>query len=243
MVAAPERKVIAIDTYYYSRPGRRHRERGEQNQDAVLTAENEKFRIFAMADGVSACKNGGSGARTAAAAGCDFLLRLGSEDREIPPQKTAALLMEEILYQLRAQSQREGAPLASYASTLTVCKMEKGPSPAVQICHLGDSGLLLCDGRKQRHLSMLPRQACHTTTPGAERTMLVASRKLLPGQHLCLCSDGFLELLKDPQWRGPVKEALYRADPEALRQQIDGADPEDDCTFLLISREAGWRNG
>lgn len=48
--------------------GKRHTEAGLDNQDVVMSAENDRYTVIALADGVSTCKESKKGAYTACGA-------------------------------------------------------------------------------------------------------------------------------------------------------------------------------
>lgn len=223
--------MIRIKIYHNCRPGR-----SQKSRDAVFTAENEHDTVFSLATGNEA------GAEAAARAAGTFLLRIAAEAREFDPRKTAALLAEEVQYQLKAQAAVAGAPSLDCAA-LTVCTADRGTPPTVQICRLGNDPALLADAAQCICLPPDRGAAGRISDPDAAKKMHISLVRLQPGQHLWLCSGGAVELLKDPGRKPALEQALGSGDLPRLDQLVSQTDPAEDCTFLLILPGAGEPEG
>ncbi len=228
----------------FSKTGGLHRDRREENQDAVLSGESGRFLALALADGMSSCRAAEAGAHTACRVAVDLLLAHGSRFLTFSGHKTAALLLTQILSELAALAGGDGMALEDYSSTLACVLLDKEAGRAVH-CNVGDS-LILAAGEHGCRVVAMPDSrrdgCCATTTAGAAGQARAGSFDTGAYHSILLCSDGAWRLMYEKNRLYPaVRRLLLRGDYGGLGGYLDNQDCRDDCTFLSFEKERKQR--
>lgn len=216
----------------YQKTGSHHLDRGEPCQDRFCVREDDAHLVLALADGASACARSRTGARIASETGSEYVLRYGTQLTQCPPEKAAALLLEEVCYHLRRQAVEDERDISEYASTLLICRLNKNTGELL-VFSLGDDTLFLL-GEGKLIPAVTPRRrwgGCPlTVTEDASRAMTVRELRLAPKEMLMMCTDGFTGLF--PQAGETLRESMRQCDFEQIKAAIDGMENKDDCSFL-----------
>lgn len=230
---------ISLQYHYYQKTGAYHIATGAACQDAFLNTENEIYYLIALADGVSACKYGKTGAEKAVDALWDFIQAEGDNIFLYSQQKLTYLLIEHIMYYLELTAARENTHIKEYSSTLVFACIEKKTGRTI-VGNLGDGSIF---GFMQNALTQLSALARYTGTPFvttskyASKAMTVQYHDLSLGDCILLGSDGFSHGVRGI--RGGeihISEALKKFDFRELDGFLEVYPESDDCTYAAVRR-------
>lgn len=230
----------------YQKTGAYHLAAGIPCQDAVLAMEDSEYAMIALADGVSACQFGKTGAETAVKALWDYIQLERENVFLYAPQKLSYLLLEHVLYYLELASVSETADIKEFSSTLAFACMEKKTGRTVA-GNLGDGGILGAVQSQFERLSVPKGQRDQpfvTTSKFANKAMMIRYDALSLGDCILLGSDGFLHALRAIANRGiQISEVLENFAFSELDRYLEEYPEPDDCTYAAMqySREKAER--
>ena len=224
-----------MSIHQFTKTGTYHKRIQTENQDCVRFCEGEAFRAIMLADGASSAS---MMARESAVLACEAAAQIidteGIDFFRSRPDRIAYLLSEHILYRLE-RALASGQSLSDYGSTFAMAFTEKADGRTVLI-NLGD-GAVMSAGKESPRLLMPPvkhrGKTCLTTTEGVCKAVNVTLTQTKPGEHIILCSDGFLSVLV----RGGLSAAICLFDPRELNRLLLLAEPEDDCSYISMQDE------
>ena len=187
-----------------------------------------------LADGATACEKGLEGARLSCQAMAQVIEQEGTVFFNYPKEKIAYLLTEQILYCIEC-NKHEAYDLKEYGSTFALVFMEKKTGRTVLV-NLGDGAIITADGENNYSFLLRPKRyrgnPCLTTTKGAERAIEVSVVNVSLGNMLLLCTDGFLEMLKNDD----VVDRLNNSDFDGLNRVLLSKENSDDCSYISFTR-------
>lgn len=219
----------------FSKTGSYHRELGQDNQDYLYSIEGKDYIAIMIADGATACAMGLEGAKLSCHAIADVIEYEGSVFFNYPKEKIAYLLTEQILYYIEC-NKRDTCDLKEYGSTFALVFLEKKSGRTVLV-NLGDGAVLSVDEENEYSYLMRPKRyrgnPCLTTTKGAQKAMDIDVVNIPLGNTLFLCTDGFLEMLKNDA----VVDRLKNSDYDALNGILFLKDNNDDCSYISFTRK------
>ena len=228
----------------YTAAGRRHRQLGQQGQDALTQREKGTLSVIVLADGVSTCLYGGEGARCCADAAAELLMQKGRalfncEDREM-----AEFITAHVVYKQRLLAKQQGHPAEEYASTLAAVCYDRRAEKLLY-CSLGDS-LILAVGRGQCTILALPpdstKGCCVTMTRHAEKGMQTGILDTRGMESVCILSDGAWEaLFEGGCLKEDVRTMLVNHWYEDLREHLQTQNCEDENSFILMDLKSAAR--
>lgn len=219
----------------YQKTGQYHTDNGQMTQDAVGRFSSNDFSVFALADGATACANSRAGAEIACEVVGKYALEAGEDLFRFEGRKTAFLIIEQVLYHLKAETELSKMPLSSYASTLLLCIVKRSTGDAFVI-NLGDGAMFQADENICR-LVMAPirygeHACCLTTTREAYKSVHI-KRIHLGSDTIFLCSDGVYNLMRERTWEKIIKAAVVANDFDCLSERLNMATIADDASFIL----------
>jgi len=218
----------------FSKTGTYHRNINRENQDYVYSIEEKDFLAIMLADGATACEMGLEGAKLSCHAMAQVIEREGTIFFNYPKDKIAYLLIEQILYCIEC-NKRDTCDLRDYGSTFALIFMEKKTGRTVLI-NLGDGAILSIDDEKKYSYLMRPKRyrgnPCLTTTKGAQKAIEIDVINVPLGNSLFLCSDGFLDMLKN----NDVVNLLNNYDIDGLNRILLSEENSDDCSYISFTR-------
>lgn len=219
----------------FSKTGSYHRDLGHDNQDYLYSIEGKDYIAIMIADGATACEMGLEGATLSCHAIADVIEHEGSVFFNYSKEKIAYLLTEQILYCIEC-NKRDTCDLKEYGSTFAFVFLEKKSGRTVLV-NLGDGAIL--SGNEENGYSYLMRpkryrgNPCLTTTKGAQKAIDIDAVNVPLGNTLFLCTDGFLEMLKDDE----VVNRLKSFDYDALNSMLLSKENNDDCSYISFTRK------
>lgn len=218
----------------FSKTGSYHRALNQENQDYLYSIEGKEFVAIMLADGATACEMGLEGAKLSCQAMTQVIEREGTVFFNYPKEKIAYLLTEQILYCIEC-NKRETCDLKEYGSTFALVFLEKKTGRTVLV-NLGDGAIMSVDEENKYSYLMRPKRyrgnPCLTTTKGATKAIEIDVVNISLGNTLFLCTDGFLEMLRD----NDVADQFSNYDCEGLNQVLLSKDNSDDCSYISFTR-------
>jgi len=218
----------------FSKTGAFHRALNQDNQDYLFNIEGKDYITIMLADGATACEMGLEGAKLSCQAMAQVIESEGTVFFNYPKDKIAYLLTEQILYCIEC-NKRDTYDLRDYGSTLALIFMEKKTGRTVLV-NLGDGAILSIDDEKKYSYLMRPKRyrgnPCLTTTKGAQKAIEIDVINVPLGNSLFLCSDGFLDMLKN----NDVVNLLNNYDIDRLNRILLSEENSDDCSYISFTR-------
>ena len=218
----------------FSKTGAFHRALNQDNQDYLLGIEGKDYITIMLADGTTACEKGLEGAKLSCQAMAQVIEREGTVFFNYSKDKIAYLLTEQILYCIEC-NKRETCDLRDYGSTFALIFMEKKTGRTVLV-NLGDGAILSIDDEKRYSYLMRPKRyrgnPCLTTMKGAQKAIEIDVINVPLGNSLFLCSDGFLDMLKN----NDVVNLLNNYDIDGLNRMLLSEENNDDCSYISFTR-------
>ena len=208
-----------------------------ENQDALFYEETENFLFYAVADGVSTCKNSRKGAEVTCKAVCDILLNEFDYFFNSNSKKVSWLILNYIKKQLNILANQSNQSFNSYASTLCFVCIKKGNNTAITFT-LGDSHLYILDSKKlfleDGIIDYEDNIVCATVTENAEKNAVVNFYENFNYDGIIICSDGAWKTLFGNKKYNIGKE-LYVNNPKKLIDQLKSKKIDDDATLLYVA--------
>lgn len=220
----------------YTKTGEYHTNNRTENQDAVIHAENEEFKIIALADGVSSCENGKAGAEIACRTVRDIFLSCGEIFFAYPHEQTAYLILAEIVRNLSAAAKQNNASVASYSSTLCLVCLEKRTG-RVFTFQLGDSNIFFLSSSGFRAINAKKfNNLCFTTYPDADEQTCIGVFETKNIDGIMICSDGAWQLLYDKNALEPdVLKSIQASDFDFFADYFESRHNPDDCSYAILN--------
>lgn len=218
----------------FSKTGSFHKALNQENQDYLYSIEEEDYITIMLADGATACEMGLEGAKLSCQAMTQVIEYESTVFFNYPKDKIAYLLTEQLLYCIEC-NKRAKCDLKEYGSTFTLAFMEKKTGRTVLV-NLGHGAILSVDEERGFSYLMRPKKfrgnPCLTTTEGAQKAIEVDVLNIPLGRTLLLCTDGFLEMLRNDD----VVDMLNNYDINGLNRVLLSKENVDDCSYISFTR-------
>lgn len=217
----------------FSKTGQFHRDRGEEDQDAVLFGERGRYLALALADGVSACRAAGAGARAACDTAVALLLEYGDLFFSRGGEAAAEWLLDQTSYELAERFGGTGLPLEEYSSTLACVLLDRQAERCLYFS-VGDSLILTAGAEGCREVAapdVCRAGCCCTTTRNALLRAKTGTVDLADCHSLLLCSDGAWRLMyENDRLKPEVAELLQEG--RGLEGYLNERENRDDCSVI-----------
>ncbi len=226
-------RVIKL-VYSNSKIGDFHRDKGLSNQDVIKFLENDDLAVAALADGVSAAKNGGEGAEIAALTVVDFLIKNGKRFMSFPKGVAKSLIINEVQ---TAILQRAGdCDIEDFASTLCFSLFQKS-TEKLMLFSLGDSGIYLLSKKGcVPFVAVDKRDVRFTVSEDAEEFAKLETVAVSDYFGVMLCSDGaWHTMYSNGYMLQPLVNAAKTSDFNAFVEHFKNSSSDDDSSVLLMS--------
>lgn len=228
-----EHKIEII--YAYSKTGEWHKENAIENQDFLFGCENEYASFFAIADGVSACKNGADGARIACEVCADIIMDHVSYYFNSANDKVKLIILTNIENAVKKQAVLSNTNPEEYASTLNFVCYNK-ITEQVLIFSLGDSRIYRIANGKAEYINRTlvhgHNKVCSTISYGAQNEAVLHIFNAAADDSFLLCTDGMWKIAEAD---GLLNQTIELFDGEDLAKKLDRCETRDDCSFLLVA--------
>ena len=220
-----------------SEAGKYHKETGEENQDVLCCAQNKKYSVISLADGVSTCQEAKKGAEIACRAITELFFKNADHLLEFDNEQIAELALSHILFELKRQAEANFKDLTDYSSTIASVLIDKKKKR--MLCfNLGDSIIIATGKGKCRVLSMPSDSSsgcCTTTTTGASSMASVNIFYTDGLESVVLCSDGaWKQMFNKNRLKPEVFSMLSNNDYDRLKDFLLGQKCFDDYSFISM---------
>ena len=139
--------------YQMSCIGRHHSFLGEENQDVVLTAENHRYEVITLADGVTTCKESKKGAEIASKTVTDLLLKNAPQVFALDSDQIIEIIIMQVLYELEQKAETDHRSVDDYSSTISSVLADKKRNRMLYF-HLGDGIIIASENERCRVIAM-----------------------------------------------------------------------------------------
>lgn len=222
----------------FSKCGEYHKSRGESNQDSVLSAEDSRFLLTAVADGASSCSRAADGARTACVEIKNMFMKNGELFFGFDSDKIGFFAVSQIMYRLKKMANEENADVGDFASTLSFAFIDKLKRKMI-LFNLGDNMILSSAGGGLTIISKPacdPDGSCLTTSSTAYGSASVEKIDCNTLDSVLLLSDGAWKTVYE---RGMPKKKyeklLAKEKFECMCRLLEGESCIDDCSFAAVN--------
>ncbi len=193
-----------------------------------------------LADGVSAVKCGGEGARLACETVIHILLAEGLRLFDMDTKLSARLIIERVLDRIKKEKCAD-CP-ADCASTLAFVLRDKAKGRLLTFS-LGDTLIYAISDQGCRLLSHPDADSigrcCVTTTRGAFSRAEIEVHMISDQRAVMLCTDGAWQSMYEEARLSQALEAeLMCGNYAALKKHLIANAPEDDCSFIVMNLTA-----
>lgn len=230
--------------FTYSKKGIYHEEQKLESQDTVYVKENinDRFAMMFQADGVSSCINGKKGAQIACLQAACVLS--GNEEAffRFSSRKTAYLVLEQVVCEIRREAKRYGYIPESYASTLMFCCVDRMLRRAL-LFNLGDGAV--CSISRGRCSYLIPPDRAwgnpclcpQTMTEGAFKDASVKTVDLEKETVIFMSTDGLLQEMRNKSYGKFVRDKIRSNDYHVLEKALGLIPNMDDISFTAYCME------
>ena len=199
--------------------------------------ENEALLFYAVADGVSSCKNSRKGAEISCEVICDIMFDEFDYFFNSCAEKASWLIVNYIKKQLHILAEQNNQKIESYASTLCFICIEKVSGRAITFT-LGDSHIYILNSNEafleEGILDYFDNMICATVTQNAEKNAIITFYDKFNFDGVIICSDGAWKTLF--YWENCDKgKKWYVKDPVNLLNQLKYTKTSDDATVLYVA--------
>lgn len=220
-----------------SEAGKYHKETGEENQDVLCCAQNKKYSVISLADGVSTCQEAKKGAEIACRAITELFFKKADHFLEFDNELLTELVLSHILFELRRQAEADSGELADYSSTIASVLVDKRRER--MLCfNLGDSIIMAAGMGSCRVLSKPADSSsgcCVTTTEGASSMASVNNFYTCDAETVILCSDGaWKQMFNKNRLKPEVFSMLSNNDYDRLKDFLSRQKCFDDYSFISM---------
>lgn len=210
-----------------------------ENQDAAAAAENERYSVAVLADGVSSCTQARRGAQLA----CDTAARLllGCPDffMSATHDEIVRVILRNVLHALETEAAEQGLAAEDYSSTLSFALYDRAKGTTL-LFQLGDGLILGCDGEACIPLiqpGTSRNGTCVTTTRNAKLQCVTRFVTNQEAASIMLLTDGaWRSLVSGGTLRTDAARAFLEGNHAALQDILLQAQPQDDHTVLIMNR-------
>lgn len=224
------------NVFMYSEAGEWHRSQSLPNQDAVFVGRSETAEFYAVADGVSQCRNSKEGAEIACRAAAEILLDETAYIFGCRGKKAARIIVAYIKRRIRMLAAERGESPGSFSSTLCfVCRNRQ--TREVMTLVLGDSRIYAIYPAENDSLMRLSgaEEGISTMTIGAEKYTAVSTLPSESATAFLLCTDGAWRLMKpDIRADDRISEAVRYFDQNVIERFFSEKLKTDDCSILMV---------
>lgn len=221
----------------FSNRGTCHAASHTENQDAVCHAENKRYAVISLADGVSSCREAKTGAEIAGSAITNLLFKKGSMFFEFDDRQVSELVLSHILYELRQQAKEEEKEPEAYSSTVSSVLFDKNKQRLLCF-NLGDSIILAAGGGRCRILAMPADSSsgcCVTTTENAH--VMAFSRVISTAgmESVMICSDGaWRQMFEKNRLKPEVSSLISNHEFDRLEEYLRRQEIFDDHSMISM---------
>ncbi len=225
--------------YPFTAVGTYHLANGGENQDAICTITDKKYRAAALADGVSTCPRAKQGAVIASEAAAKLFTEKGDYFFVYSPENIARFTVEHVLYKLQTAAEEAGEAPEDYSSTL-MCVAYDRAARRLLCFNLGDGLILGLTDERIRVLSQPFNSSlggcCVTTTVNAAAAVSAAVYTEDLPDTVLLLTDGAWQQLYDGSYLKPeIRTLLSARDFAALGDYLAASGSTDDCSFIAMT--------
>lgn len=220
-----------------SHAGAYHNFDDRKKQDVVLFAENKRYSVISLADGVSSCEKAKTGAQIACEAVTDLLLQKGGYFMEFEKEKITEFAISHILYEIRKKAKADSWKTEDYSSTVASVLYDK-ETRKLLFLNLGDGIIIGTQKNVCRILAATQDSTfgcCVTTTKNAA---LVAKAGVLDSGSLdsvIICSDGaWKNMFSGGRFKPEVNRILVSGQFDNLKEYLKLQNNFDDYSFISM---------
>lgn len=222
---------------------------GTDNQDYICSGGEGSFSVITLADGVSSCAKGGTGARISADTLTRILLKKGSllqgfkevqKNKENPKYKEkeiAEVVLAEIMFELEKIAAEDNVPVEEYSSTLAAVLHDRSTRKLLCIS-IGDSMIIGTSGEGCYVLTNPFESSagcCVTTTEGAAAQAEVRIIDDSQFDSVIIFSDGaWRQLFERNRLKKEITGMLTEGDYDELSAYLKKKDGNDDYSFISM---------
>ena len=224
----------------YQKTGEYHSSNKTENQDAIFEAESTSAKVIVIADGVTTCKNGKTGAEIACQAIGKVLLDETAYIFSSQKRKIAKLLSAYVYRKLREKSLADNEAVESYSSTLSFVCYNKISGETMTFV-LGDSlvysineGLITLDCNPT--IFSNSKTYC-TTTEGVADVIDINIIPTTNTQRFILATDGAWKTFYK---NGELSKSFVQAaKSNKIINYLEKQQCQDDCSIVMMDIPKG----
>ncbi len=208
-----------------------------ENQDVVMSVENNRFVTIALADGVSTCSEAKEGALITCSAITHLFSKKGDYFIECDNDRISDFVVSHIMYELNRVASDSGKDVEDYSSTIASVVVDKKKKKML-FFSLGDSMIFTTKEGKCNILSV-PSDSTNgcpvTTTNNAKKMVSCGVVDIKTIDSVTLCSDGaWSSFFKRNTLKNEIKEMLVEHRYDELEAFLDGEHISDDYSFISM---------
>jgi serine/threonine protein phosphatase PrpC len=200
-----------------------------------MSAQNRRFAVLTLADGVSSCKEAKKGAKVASESITNLFIDKAVYFMDFEKKKTAKLAILHMMYELKKRAEQDKMDVDDYSSTVASVLIDKKRRKMMYF-NLGDSIIITVENKKCSILAkpMDSSDGCVvTTTEGAE--LSVDTGIVSCTDSVLICSDGAWGSMFDRgKLRYDVREMITNGQYDKLSEFIKSHKHFDDSTFISV---------
>ncbi len=223
--------------YTFSHTGACHAASHVQNQDAVCHAENKRYAVISLADGVSSCSEAKTGAEIAGRAITNLLFKKGSAFFEMNGRQVLELGLSHILYELKQRAMEDKKEPEAYSSTISSVLYDKAKQRLLCF-HLGDGIILAAGGGRCRILAMPADSSsgcCATTTENAHEMAVFKDVSAVGMESVMICSDGaWRQMFERNRLKPEVSAMISNHEMRRLEEYLGSQEIFDDHSIIFM---------
>lgn len=221
-----------------SKMGVNHSRGMSENQDALCHAQNKKFCVASLADGVSTCMKAKCGADIASREITKLLLEKGDYFLELEKEQVAELVLSHILCEVKKQAEDDACDIEDYSSTVTSVLVDKRKK-RILCFNLGD-GIIMVVGKGKCRVLATPADSssgcCVTTTKNATAMVSIKLFNAEEAESIVICSDGAWKKMFDKNKLKPeVFSMLANNEYDRLKDFLVEQNCFDDYSFISLN--------
>lgn len=202
-----------------------------------MSAENRRFTVIALADGVSTCSMAGHGARIACDAIIELMLKRGDYFMECKKNDAIESILCHVQYKLKNDSERTGVDAGEYSSTLACVAIDR-KTKKVFYFSLGDSMIFSVVSGACGILAKASDSCCGcpvTTSRGAAECAVAGVAEKGSLDSVMICSDGaWRTFFKHDTMKTDVQNMLCRCEYVKIGQFLENSEVYDDHSFISL---------
>ena len=227
--------VICYSFEQYTKLGEYHKVNKIENQDYIYSQENKEALFFAVADGVSSCKNSRAGAEIACKVSAKVILNDVDYYFASKPEKTIRLLLSNIKSEIHNTAIILNQEPISFASTLCFACINK-QSGKIMLFVLGDSKIYCINKSNISQINRVQSYGenitCSTMTQHCETDARLELKTINCDDVFLLCTDGCWKTLFKTD---DNRIAMLEENIDYIDRFLDKKTINDDCSYILIA--------